>query len=357
MFIKSVLFNDETSKNRLTLESEHVLGESYILQSLLELEEECSTVVENSLYSVYIGGVDNNLKIVQEGLSDLFKNAVEIFKNLIEKIKKFFKSVFNFFKSLFTSTDKFINENKDEILISIDKIDFFEEGFEYTFKDNVPNLDILNKLIDEYNSEISNIENLTDKEIIEMRQNFLEDENLGKLRGSVLGLEGTRIEKENFLNECKKIYRNGQEEKVKLHFDMSKCEEIVNHTYPNLKKEVEKVKKDRDEAIILIGKLRDFFQKNPYVHFQGQEEKILIRRLDETGSSLKDHSELDYNNKNSKKMSIYFSYKLVQSKEIGHMCITSITEKVNAMKEALKFYMMIMKKIVKHTSKKQIKFN
>jgi hypothetical protein len=239
--------------------------------------------------------------------------------------------------SFYLNTDK---------LSSLDP-DFTIKGFIYTFNNSIPNLNRIDAIISDYNSDLSEIDKKTKADIIKEKQEFTLPEHMNKIRAEILGVSGG-IESENFSKETRRIYRDDKEEEIDITVNGSYLASIING-YPNMKKLYNDASKEKDRVIILIENMKSFFEKNGSIYYKNNNKTIGMsyingKNKNENNVVKGEKVEKGYDINSLDKINTFFNFKYQQSKDIGNLCIVAITEKVNAIKEALKLHRIIIRK-------------
>lgn len=319
-------------------------------QSLLEMmmifEEEAYQINEEHLQAMHIGLKDNNVEILTEGLGSAMLAIIKFFKNLIDKFSKFIKNVLMVIRAYIGDFDKFINNYKDE-LKKLDP-DFTIQGFEYTFKENVPNLTRATAIISSFDSDLHDIKRKTKAEINEERQEFANHANLARIRAGIIGRSG-EIAAEDFHTEIKKVFRDGQETEQEIKVDKAYLHKVIDE-YSKIKQMLGKVSRERDNIISLLSSAKAFFEKGASIYYKDNTKMIKSYHIsvNDKGDGIKHTDSYDqkYDAVMIEKLNVFYNFKYLEAKEVGTMCVSAMTEKVNAIKENLKLYRAIVRKSI-----------
>jgi len=335
IFNKNIICNKPTSLLLTTDNIDFDTSQS-CLEYFILLEEKYFNINKNHLQSAHIGIKDNNIEILQEGFGDFINSVISFFKNLLDKFKEFMKRIFMVIYAYLGDFEKFLDKYKEELRGLDPK--FSIKGFKYTFKSNIPNLEIIDNIINSYNSELNDIDNMTRDKIIEQREKFMSTTNLNKIRANIIGVTG-EVSSEDYLKDVKKIFRDNNDEKIDIDVNKSFLTTIIAD-YPFLKKEYSDSIKERDNIIVIIEKIKSFFEKSASVYYKGTDKTIGVKLLNRNGNKIQINDTVEKNHSESKinLINTFFSFKFTQSKEIGSICTIACIEKANALKECLSFY-------------------
>lgn len=310
------------------------------LADMYALEELNFQMAKENVKYVHAYNTIGNPDILTEGFSDMLGNMGNFFKKMIEKIKEFFKKIFMYIASCFMDIDKFVKKYKKE-LDALNKIDFDIYGHKFTLHD-APNMDEFRKIVDEYNSEVSEANKLKKAEVLARQNDFLKATNLDAIRGKVLG-SNQNISEEDFVETVRKYYRNGELEEVEIHIDDAEYRKIVSDTESVVKGKKE-AEKTRDELIVLLDKTQKFFnQKASTVYVSGVRKiKTAKIKIDDNKFSTE---EGDYVTDSALSvMETYLRFKYQQANKMAGIINTVACERANAFKDQVKFYRQVIRK-------------
>lgn len=313
-----------------------------IMESMTEVENEAFQIQKEHLQVTYLGLKESNVEILTEGASDFLNRAAEFFKRLMEKIKGFFKKVLMYMSAYMGDFKKFLTTYKNEL----NKLDpeFEIRGYKYTIPSEAPVLDPLKQCVNNFNTELDSITTMKKAEIIQRKTDFISTENMDKLRGAILGISKP-IEEDSFSETVRKTFRNGETDTIDITVDKSVLSNAIA-MYETIEKQHKEVCKSRDELILLIDKLQNYFNKSASVVYRQGKQKIVMSKIEAGDKTVKTNGEIAIDNSNSKLMLIntYYNFKFVQSKEIGNITTLIAVEKANALKEQMKMTKDIIRK-------------
>lgn len=300
------------------------------------LEDTYFDINRDHMTAVHIGIKSNNSNILQEGFNDFINSAVEFFKKMIAKFTDFMKRVFMYLNAYIGDFEKFIKRHHKAL--SVKYPDFTIQGYKFTIDNNLPNTSLIDEMISEYNSEISNVSSMTKAEIVKKRTDTMGVKNMNKIRGQLLNIS-ENIEKDDFSDKVKNIFRDGDSTTDMITVNHDLLNDILNN-YSNLVKQFKDAKKQKDKMISLLENIKSFFEKSASLQYIEGKKSIVANNIEvnsnknsisKSGSSTVDHSPdtlVLYNT--------YFNFKFAYAKELSSMCVTIMSEKVSAMKEELK---------------------
>lgn len=329
----------------LRKETDDIDVSTFLLETLISLEQDYFNITKNHMMATHIAMKDDNTEILQEGLSDFKKSAVEFFNNLLKKVKEFFAKVIMFIRAYLGKFEKFIKTYRDKLLTM--NPDFKIEGYNYSFSSDIPRLDKIQQIVDSYNSEIKEVEKMSKSEILKRRNEFTSSDNMDKIRAYVIG-SNTPISSEEFLSECKKAFRSGATEKESIHVTKQMIHEIVDGGYKSMKKLADDCLKEKDKTVLIIERMKDFFNRGAYVHYKGDTRMIHARTISIEDKQVKtgEAEHIPYSTQKIDVINTYYNYKWIETKELGSICVTAISEKLNAVKECIKQNEMIIRKLL-----------
>lgn len=305
-----------------------------VLESLLILEDSYLQITRENMLATLISEKDGDLVIMQEGLVDLVKSSVLFFATLIKKIKEVTDRFFMFIRAYIGNFDKFLSKYKQ----AIDEAepDFTINTFNYTFETNVPKLDKLKELVQNYNRDLGDVPKRDKSDLIDERDRFTSDSYFDGIRGYVLN-RGS-VGRDEFHERTRALYRNNETTPSSVRVDKDYLKKAVSN-YGELKKTYHNCRAQNDQVLLLLGNLQSFFEKNPFVHYKGDEKVIYAHQLSirDNGHDLEREGRYDtpYSSTALDKYNLYFNYKLKLAKEIGSISSYAVVEKIAALKEAL----------------------
>lgn len=308
-------------------------------EMLTELEIQSANIIHDHLYSTYVGTRESSTEIVMEGLGDMVSSAAKFFKELIMKLMEFFKKSSIYITSLFMNFEKFMERYRKE-LTEVNK-EYSVYGFEYDFSHKIPKTEVMMKIVSEFNSEIPEVTKLKKEDLVRRRDDFLSDGKMDLTRGLIIG-RTTPVESTEFRTTVHDMFRKGQDVQKEIKVDSAKLRYYMNE-YPKIKKEMEEANKDRFKLEKVYKSLETFFSRGPLIEYVGTQKKIRTSKVnvDITERKFSTSSDLLNNDNSSKNVDLinyYYSFKWKQAQEIGTYSFQAYIERINALKEAVKFY-------------------
>lgn len=308
------------------------------LSDFLLLEEAVMSqvVIENARY-VYLGEREDAVEIIQESASDFLHSAAEFFKRLIAKVKEWFGKIFLLIQTLIGNTGKILEQNKDAFLKKKARFDIL--GFEYSIKDGAPKMEPVDKLISEYNRDISKIKEITPQEISEQRYAF--KGSIHKLRGEIL-TSGESIDGGYLRETADAFFRKGDSDSSTITVDNAYIQRIATD-YSGIKKNYEESLKQKRQLEVQLESLKKFFENGArQVKYDSQGEKVITTsNIERKGSHVTrtgDETQHVATTSTLKHLNMYFNFRYEQSKEMSSIVLTVLESKVRALREQLKFY-------------------
>lgn len=288
--------------------------------------------------------------IAMESTVSVFQRMGEFFKKMIEKIKEFFSTIMLHINSYLQELDRFCATYKDQL----NKLDpeFTFMGYKYTIEDKVPDMSLFEKVVNDYNSSLSDVKSLKKDDIVKEHSQFLTTNNLNALRSQILGSNKLIVE-EDFRDEIIKSFRNDSEDAVELEINQSFIRDIVS-TSKQLVGDKNKCIRDKDKLITLLNKTENFFsRKIELVYRDVKYTEIKMNRvsIDDNKFSLSDEMRMDENQKDV--LNALIKYKYDQARLLSTMINTVMLEKVNAYKDHIKQNSQILRKALSSPSKSE----
>lgn len=329
------------------LEEFSIQEESYDI--LRNIESDAYEVSLGLKRSTYIGLKEQNVEILEEGLSDFFKNAAEFFRKLAHKILEFAKNTMKLFVSYFQDFDKFLTKNR-EYLKSLD-INFSYSGYEYNF----PEAPVVSKaydIISSYNADISRIDNLKYADVSKMKEEYSDYSYKNKIRASILGVSAAEVSQDSFTETSRLIFR-GSKEKINININKAYIDKILTE-YSTMKTLLNKTENQKTKIVKMLNDLEVFFQRKASVVFEKEEKKIQaynISKSDDDKLSYDSHNTTGYDDKKLTTLNLYFDLKYQESKFISNCIVTVYLDKINAIRDCMKQYRDIIRKALDNTKK------
>ena len=272
--------------------------------------------------------------IVMESVSDMFKTIAEGFNKFIKKVKEFFKKILLYITSAYQDLDKVAAQVKD--VINDKDIDFTVNGFKFTVMDKSgPNTTEFRNIVNSYNEDMQNLSKLKESTINKEILEWLDENNLDKLRGQVLGTND-KISQDDFLDEVRSYYRNGELSTNTIKVTKNMVQDIINHA-----KKLEDVKKssikDRDTLIELLTKTESFFGRTIYSYYKGSTRQVNVNKISiDNDKFSKEDNNVNVDDNLTKLITVYASYKAKQVNKIAGMINLVACERVNALRDQIK---------------------
>lgn len=215
---------DESTSVVSVVSTDSYIDESYFVETLNFLAE------QNRVYSLLnanlyrsISESGNDPIIIREAFSDFFGAIKNFIKKIIAFLKKLLAKFWVRINSLFLR-DKYIEQHKDELAKFTTTHEFDISGYTYTFKEDVPKIDVLmnidQSLADFASGSSGDKKNAKDAKAMKTAyDNFLAKKNsnryLDDMRQTVIGAKSP-IDESSYKEELFKVYRNGDKDKSKV---------------------------------------------------------------------------------------------------------------------------------------------
>ena len=188
---------------------------------------------------------------------------------------------------------------------------------------------------------------MSKEELLSKRESYILGDGMDKIRSEVI-YSSSPISSESFIDECKKFYRSNASEEMNIHVNKQYLINVLSK-YSDTKKLLETTKTDKNKLIQLVASMEDFFKRAPAINYVNNTKHVQIRNIEinnvndgiRYSGDIMNHK---YDVGLVEKINIYYNYKFIQSKTIGGICVSAITEKVNALNECVKFYRTIIRK-------------
>ena len=318
-----------------------------VLEAMMGWEDKYFHITREHMASIHLSMKDDdNMEILHEGANDFLKSAAAFIGNMIKRFTELMSKVFTYLQAYIGNFDRFLSKNRDKI----DQANpsFRLRGFEYTFDPNIPKMDKLEEIVNTYSRDVGLVQKKGKDELVREREEVTSEEYFSKVRGYVLGTN-REIHRDDFLDDVKRIYRDGEVDPKDMIVERDTLIYAASN-YTLYKKVLKDCIKERDKAVILLNNLQSFFEKGAMSHYAGDEKVLYAHQLSlkDDGYTLKKTGkyEIAHTNSNVDLYNMYYNYKWKQAKEVGFIMITAITEKVTALKEALKQSERIIRKSV-----------
>lgn len=310
------------------------------LSEVYSLREMHYEIVKENLKLKHFYEITGDETILVEGFSDIVGNMAKFFKEMISKIKEFFKKVMMFVDSYFLELDRFVTRYKKE-LDSVKTVSFTIQGYKYTLHD-APDMTPFNNIVSEYNSGLAESPKMKADDIKKQQVEYLSPANMDKIRATVLG-SSKPIQEEEFAEEVRKFYRNGELDKVDIEVDTDMFRRIISGAKDLTFGKKEAIK-TRDDLIALLSKAENFFDKKVSVVYRGDSQKIALKRVKVEDNKFKE-DDTDYApDSGLKSVEQFVRFKYNQTHAVASIINLVACERANAFKDNVKFHMAIIRK-------------
>jgi hypothetical protein len=335
----------ETKTSRIHFETEDFDYTHRLLENESLLEDNFFDIMRDQMMVTHLALKESSVEILQEGFGDFMNSAVEFFKKMLERFKEFMTKIFMYLHAYMGNFEKFLTKYKDT-LKNLEP-DFQIEGYEYSFRNDVPKLDKLKNIVSSYSNELSEIEKLTKADVIKKRKEYLSSETLDAVRGHVIGASSPIISEE-YLATVKRLFRNGADKSEMIQVNKTRLLKAIED-YDVLKKLKKECEQEREKTISLVDSIKDFFNRSSAVHYKDDKKVMYMHdvQINQAGDKAQisgERRDIDYNGSRMEAINLFFSLKFVEAKEIGSMATTVSIEKVHALKEAIKLTQTIIRK-------------
>lgn len=342
-FLFSKIYSPKSNVSNTLDLSGYVDAEQELLETLSFINDRYfETMKESIQYQNKI--TYENMDYVEEGFGDFLKGMGKFFMDILKKIGEFFRKTFSYIASYIGDFDKFLANN--EKFINTLEPAFNVNCFKYTIDENVPDTTEIFKVIDKYNSDVKDLENISMDTLLKDRNEWLSENYLMSLRAKVLGTNG-RISKEEFLEEVQASFRNGDHSsKPPLEFISSKELKEAVDNYKKLKEVFKKTVPEKAKIEKILGNMKSFFSTTPTILFQDNNRVYQKHTIssDDRGISFNKTDTGAYDRDTYKKVTLFYKYKFEQAKELSVIITNVYFEKMKAINEAIKTYQHIIRK-------------
>lgn len=296
--------------------------------------------------------VSGDRDILMEGASDMVSKIAESIRKLIDAIKRFFVNFIRMFTNAMLSYKDFCKKYQSEL--SSWNGSFKYTGYQFkVLKSKDPNMDCFRRLVDSYNSALTDFSKLKIDTLKNDAQNALSDDHLNEIRAQVLGVSGA-IERDDFVKTVREAYR-GSEDEEEFTVDHDYVSDAVAHaeTLTEMKKKAEK---DRDAIINLLSKAEIFFGRKVNVIYKGSNKYVDTKQFDYDSSDYRTKSDDNestqaYTEDAVTKANMLVTLKYNQTKAYSSIINIVVTERANALKDMLKQENTIVRKALARVDK------
>ena len=206
-----------------------------------------------------------------------------------------------------------------------------------------PDMTEFRSIVDEYNTDMENIQKLKIDDVKKSITDWLAESNLDKLRGQVLGVNKI-ISDDDYLTTVREYFRNDDSETIKITVDNSYVRGIISHA-----KKLEDIKKesikDRDNLITLLSKTEKFFDRTIATSYRGTQARVNVDKInvDDNKFSREDRY-IKTTDDITRNVSSYATLKYKQVNKIASMINLVACERVNALKDQIKQERVILRR-------------
>lgn len=346
------IFNQDTKINFYGLNS----VESYMESDLTYDIYNMLTYIEESAFEVYnvymrqkhYAALENNIAILEEGANDV-RNAIKtFFTTLINKLKDFHNTFISNVKAYVVNFTKFLEKNEDKIKSLPDKRILYE-GYNYTIDYNIPRIDIIYKIITNYNNQIDNIDTLTKNKIDELVESFNNKFTQEAIQSNIIG-RNLVLKTDSFYNEVNKTFRNNKSDPETIIVDKIYIVEGLEQ-YKNIYKILNQTTKEYNMVRKCLEDLKSTFSKRPVIN--KRKSTVTFDKVELTGSYPVKKNYDNYNN-----IEIYEEYLQYQFKYTKFVCnciVNVYMQKLNAIKESMRQYEKILKLYINEKDNIEVK--
>lgn len=303
-------------------------------------EIQSMNIMREHLLSTHHGIASGSMEIVTEGLGDMLTSAVNFFKELIKKLVEFAKNSLLYLTSMFVNFEKFMNKHKDKL--AKDGISYTVWGYDYTLGERVPKTDQMASIVSEFNKGLEEVGKLSKIDIVRQRDEYMNDGEVDKLRGKILGINSP-IESLEYKDEIRKIFRSGETDEKEIKVDKTVILRFMQN-HKDARKILDEVRSERSKIEAVYRSLETFFAKGTkqiYVNSNRttRSQKVDLK-LDGKDSTVKYTDTVDTSSTSvmNDTLNYFYSFKWKQAQLIGALSYQAYIERVNAIKEALGLY-------------------
>lgn len=219
LFSPLSLLDEHTSLVSMT-STDSYIDDSFFVETLNFLTEQTKefSLLNAQLYRNINESADDPI-IVRESFSDFFDGVKKFIKNIIKFIKKLIAKFWVRINSLFLR-DKYIEQHKDELAKFGSAHEFDISGYNFTFEEGIPSLDVLQTLEDSIaDFKVKGNGAKDSKELKKAYDTFIDAKNsnshLDSLRKECIGAKAN-IDESDYKDEVFKVFRNGDKDQSKI---------------------------------------------------------------------------------------------------------------------------------------------
>lgn len=319
------------------------------LNEIYSLKEMHYDIVKENMKLNHLCDITGDESIAMEGFSDIVSKMVNFFKEMIKKIKEFFRKIIVFVDSYFMELDKFTTKYKKE-LDAVKTADFTIQGYKYTLHD-APDMSPFRDIVNSYNSGLAEASKMN-KDTIKKEQNeYLHPTNMDKIRATIMGAHKP-VSDEDFTEEIRKFYRNGESDKVEIKVDMAMFKSIISGAKELTDGKKEAIK-TRDTLIALLDKAQTFFDKKVSIVYREGSNKVTLTKVKVSDDNKFHEGDTEYVSESGRKsIEQFIRFKYNQTHAIASIVSTVACERANAYKDNVKFHMEIIRQCLSNSNTK-----
>lgn len=246
------------------------LSEGYHMNSTLDFLVESHKSLLSHRQDFYRSIVESSMTNNKYTIDESFNEVIYNIKNIIQKNIEYLDTCVKRFETQlckYVDSDKYIMKKKEELKKFPSGASFDTTGYEFTFKDNIPTIDIVGLDLSEIKDELKNI---SDKDIISKLAKLselltkLSDQQFDQVCGEILGCEP--ITQVDFTNSVFSVYRDGKSEESTLNIGREEVLDAVNN-YGGYKDMIKQIKGLQNEIV------------NKYKTLEAQIDEIIKSNL------------------------------------------------------------------------------
>lgn len=307
-----------------------------IYNTLMCIEEYAFDVQSLYITQKHYAALENNLSILEEGSTDVRNLIKDFFTKLIDKLKDFYSAFITNVKSYTISFTKFLEKNEDKIKSLPDKRIVYE-GYTYTVNYNIPKIDIVYSIIEEYNKQIDNIDTLTKNSVDKLMDNINNKFTQEELESKIIG-RNLVLKTDTFYNEVYKTFRNNKSEAEDIVVNKIYVVEGLEE-YKNIHKLLNDTTKEYNMIRKCLNDMKSTFSKKPAINKRKSTVTFDKVGLSGTYPVKKQYEKYD----NIEIYEEYLQYQFKRIKIVSSCIVNTYMQKLSAIKESMKQYEKILR--------------
>ena len=336
LFTRLVTNEAEYASEDIGQESFECDSTYFVTDHYFNTYEYFSGLIKECARQGFIAAEACSVEIAMESISDTVDAIVEWFKEWIRKFKDFINSCIKKFLSIFVSGEKLVAKMEREMSV----FEPFEiDGYDYTIPDMGPTYQILNDFMHTVNSYITEIAYASSKTLnanVAVWLNSISGEGfLAEVRGRMVGTQP--IPSNQFKTELKASFRNMQKVEHRITVNTEAVAAMI-FKYKKFKDMIEQCKKERDEMVKNVDFLVAWMESEP----------MMIQNVISNEDGMLNQKE----QRMLKEAKILAAHKLynmanLSAKQLHYLYNIYYTVKLDALHEALQFYLKVITKAYK----------